>query len=144
MIFLTGFFLAAAVIAIHYEVLYGIANFVQKHTRPHRFDMIIVMTGVTIAHMLEAFIYAMAYWVRTEYLQLDHYAHKSPKQLFDYFYFSLETYTTIGYGDLYLVGDARFLSSSEGLLGLLLLGWSASFILLILKEKWDKDHKAAK
>jgi len=138
MIFLIAFLLAAAVVVIHYEMLFAIAKFTHKKKRAHRYDMLIVVSGVTLAHLLEAWFFAVTYWLRTEYLRLDHFVYENPKHFFDYFYFSLETYTTLGYGDLYLTGQGRLLSSMEGLMGLLLLGWSASFILLILKEKWDK------
>lgn len=43
------------------------------------------------------------------------------KDFFTYLYFSAITYTTVGYGDLTPIGYARFLSASEGFLGIFMM-----------------------
>ena len=41
---------------------------------------------------------------------------------------SAETYSSLGYGDIYPLGDIRLLASITPLIGILLLGWSGAFL----------------
>ena len=52
-------------------------------------------------------------------------------------YFSAETYTSLGFGDLTPVGPVRLLAGVEALNGLLLIGWSASFTYLAMERFWS-------
>jgi hypothetical protein len=46
-------------------------------------------------------------------------------------YFSLTTYTTVGYGDLVLKDGWRLLAGVEALTGILMCGWSTAFFLTV-------------
>jgi hypothetical protein len=46
------------------------------------------------------------------------------------------TYSRIGFGDLYPVGGARLLAGVEAVIGLLLIGWSASFTYPVMERFW--------
>ena len=48
---------------------------------------------------------------------------------------------TLGFGDIYPVGDLRLIASVEALNGLLMLGWSASFIYLAMEKFWDRGRR---
>jgi len=54
-------------------------------------------------------------------------------------YFSAETYTSLGFGDITPVGPIRLLAGIEALNGLLLIGWSASFTYIAMERFWDAD-----
>lgn len=54
----------------------------------------------------------------------------------DLVYFSAVTYSRIGFGDLYPIGGARLLARVEAVIGLLLIGWSASFTYLVMERFW--------
>ena len=49
-------------------------------------------------------------------------------------YFSLKTYSTIGYGDVLLPEGWRLLGGLEGIAGILLCGLSAAFLFAIVSE----------
>jgi len=51
-------------------------------------------------------------------------------------YFSAETYTSLGYGDVVPTGPLRTLAGVEALNGLLLIGWSASFTYVAMQRFW--------
>jgi hypothetical protein len=60
-------------------------------------------------------------------------------------YFSLATYTTIGFGDVVLEPGWRVLAGIEGLTGLVLVGWSTAFVFAIVNrmyEHWRLVHDA--
>ena len=48
----------------------------------------------------------------------------------------MATYTTIGFGDLAPVGPIRFLAGTQGLVGFVLISWSASFTYLEMERCW--------
>jgi len=61
-------------------------------------------------------------------------------------YFSLVTYTTIGFGDVVLGPGWRVLAGIEGLTGIVLVGWSTAFVFAIVNrmyEHWREVHDPA-
>ena len=54
-------------------------------------------------------------------------------------------FSSIGLGDLYPIGPIRLLTGIEGLVGLLLIGWSVSFTYWEMQTFWphDTDHSNA-
>jgi hypothetical protein len=79
--------------------------------------LILVFAVVVILHVAETGIWALFYYWW---------------QLFDDYetslYFSLSSYTTIGYGDVVLPQKWRLLSGIEGVSGVLLCGLSTAFL----------------
>lgn len=43
-------------------------------------------------------------------------------------YFSGSTFTTVGYGDVVLTDERRLLAAGQGVLGLILIGWSTAIL----------------
>jgi len=58
-------------------------------------------------------------------------------------YFSAETFTSLGFGDLTPVGPVRLLAGVEALNGLLLIGWSASFTYISMERFWGPEASSA-
>lgn len=98
--------------------------------------LMLVFTLVVILHLLEALIWAVFY-------------HQA--SLFNNFetslYFSLESYSTIGYGDVLLPERWRLLGTLEGISGVLLCGLSAGFLFAIISslfrfrtQRWIREH----
>jgi hypothetical protein len=46
------------------------------------------------------------------------------------------TFTTVGFGDLAPIGPIRFLSGTEAITGLVLIGWTVSFTYLEMAHFW--------
>ena len=89
----------------------------------HSLLLIPVFTVIIMLHLVETAIWGLFYqW----------------SGLFpDYetsFYFSLSSYTTIGYGDVLLPQRWRLLGGIEGVSGVLLCGVSTAFIFVIVNE----------
>ncbi len=52
-------------------------------------------------------------------------------------YFSVVTFTTLGYGDFTrLEHDWRLLSGIEALIGVVLIGWTTALLFLIVQRSW--------
>ena len=59
-------------------------------------------------------------------------------------YFSVVTYTTVGYGDLTLVKEWRLLSGVEALTGILMCGWSTGFFFAVVSRIYTPSTGAEK
>jgi hypothetical protein len=56
-------------------------------------------------------------------------------------YFSLVTFTTLGYGDLTIQTNFRILSGIEAINGMLLIGWSTTLMYSAMQAIWKKNWK---
>jgi Ion channel len=87
----------------------------------HALLLILVFTVVIFLHLAETALWAAFYWSQS---------------LFETFetslYFSLTSYTTIGFGDVVLPKRWRLLGAVEGISGVLLCGVSTAFIFAIV------------
>ncbi|MGH6910144.1 MAG: potassium transporter Kef [Phenylobacterium sp.] len=123
-------------VLIHYEALRMISGASEQGTFSPRRRMLMVIIGVVAAHMIEAGVFAVAFWVGAEMLKFGHFVGHVPTDAFQYYYFALETYTTQSVGDLYPVGGLRVLASLEPLVGLILIGWSTSLTFVLMRRYW--------
>lgn len=82
-----------------------------------------VVVLLLLMHFAEATVWAVFYLL----------AHGLP-DLETALYFSLTSYTTIGYGDVLLPPKLRMIGVSEGLVGTFMCGWSVAIVVAILQE----------
>jgi hypothetical protein len=136
--------LVTACVLMHYEVLRGISKALARLKQLHRLRVLVLILGLLLTHLVEIWIYALAYGLvdgSGDFGRLNHAATHSQTGWLDYIYFSFVTYTTVGYGDIVPVGPIRFIAASEALNGWLLLGWSASFTFLEMQRFWHDSAK---
>lgn len=114
---------------IHYEVLRGLSAALPALRIPSRGRLLVVIFATFLAHGVEIALYAMAV----------HLLGGFPLSVA--FYFSAETYTSLGYGDVVPTGDLRLLAGVEALNGLLLIGWSASYVYIAMERFWREGSK---
>ena len=121
---------------LHYEVLRFLNTWLPALLMPDRAKLVVVILAAFVAHVIEmavygATLYALVVWGGLGELQ------GSPEfSLMACMYFSAETYTSLGFGDLTPVGPIRLHAALEALNGLLLIGWSASFTYISMEKFW--------
>ena len=81
-----------------------------------------LMLALFVLWLFLATILEVSMWA-VLYLALD-----AVRTLEEAAYFSMETFTTLGYGDITLDKDWRLLSSFEAANGLLMFGWSTALV----------------
>ncbi|QEG43148.1 potassium channel family protein [Roseimaritima ulvae] len=88
-----------------------------------------VVTLMLIVHLCEAALWAAAYcWLDA---------------LSDFptaMYYSLSSYSTVGYGDVVLPHDWRTLGPIESIVGVLMLGWSTAVIVALLQDFFHEQR----
>jgi hypothetical protein len=55
------------------------------------------------------------------------------------FYFSMVTFTTVGYGDVVLTGNWRTLASIQAANGVIVFGWTTALIFVFIQRVYNKD-----
>lgn len=130
---------AALVVAtsfLHYEVLRLLHGALPRFRIPRRSKLLVVIVAAFLAHALEIFVYGAALYVLVAWLALGALAGTVGFSFANCLYFSAETYTSLGFGDITPVGPVRLLAGVEALNGLLLIGWSASFTYISMERFW--------
>lgn len=121
---------------VHYEALRIIYVALPSLAVPMRFKLLVVIFGTLAAHFVEVAIYGVALYVLGHYPEVG--ALSGDLQTFETcLYFSAETYTSLGFGDVKPIGPLRLLAGVEALNGLLLIGWSASFAYIEMERFWS-------
>ena len=90
---------------------------------------------IVLLHLTQVGLWAVVFWRARELPTLETAV-----------YFSLVTYTTIGFGDVVLGPSWRVLAGIEGLTGMLLVGWSTAFVFAVVNrmyEHWRQVHDAS-
>jgi len=54
-------------------------------------------------------------------------------------YFSLVTFTTLGYGEITIASEGRILAGMEAINGIILIGWSTAFMFAVFAEVIKKS-----
>jgi hypothetical protein len=127
--------IVAICVMLHYEALRFLGRTLGAHVHK-RIGVLLVMLGLLITHFLEIWIFAIAYIFVEQRLGFGHIAGMRNGDIFDYFYYSSISYTTVGFGDLIPVGAIRMLTAAEGLAGLAMITWSASFTFMAMQRFW--------
>jgi len=134
--------LVAVTTVLHYEVLRGLNTTLPTLPVPKRTKLLVVIVASFLAHAAEITIYGFALYVIVTYLGGGKLVGGVGPSLINCFYFSAETYTALGFGDLLPVGPVRLLAGVEALNGLLLIAWSASFAYLSMERFWNTERSA--
>lgn len=107
------------------EPLISYAKSTSRHIRHTSRALVLLITSLGVICILSAEIWAWAFL----YLYLDlHAVHNLETSL----YFSMVSFTTVGYGDIVLSPNDRLLGAMQATSGMLLFGWSTAFIFEIL------------
>ncbi len=134
--------LAAVLLSVlaHYEGLLFVSRRLKNTSGPRRTHVLYAILSMLGLHVLEIWIFGVAIWLLLQWPECGHIAgvagEISATGLLDAVYFSAMTYSTVGFGDVVPVGPIRLLAGTEGLIGLLLIGWSASFTFLEMERFW--------
>lgn len=126
-------------VLVHYEGLVFLSRALQRHAGPQRIKVLYAIFGVLVLHVTEIWIFALTLWMLLDWPGFGHILASGMHValgLLDAVYFSAVTYTTVGFGDLVLVGPIRFLAGTEALTGFVLITWSASFTYLEMERYW--------
>ena len=105
---------------------------------PHLFRGILSTAIVLLMlHILEAFLWALLYVLLP--------AQAGLKNLHEALYFSLVTFTTLGYGDITIHEKWQLLTGIEGMVGIVVFGMTTALLFAVIQKCWrvsNQQHAA--
>lgn len=127
-----------AAVLIHHESLIRLNGLLGRipHSYSGHFRLIVAVFGVLIAHTIEVWLFASAFYFMHHTEGWGQLAGNFSGEFIDAIYFSYTTFTTLGYGDIEPLGVLRYLTGLEALTGLVLITWSASFLFVEMQRYW--------
>ena len=126
----------ALVVMIHYESLLRLSIAMPRMRIRHRFRIVLGVFGALIAHAIEVWVFALAYFLMQQGAGWGRFEGNTDGSLLDCAYFSFTTFTTLGLGDIEPIGRLRYLTGIESLTGLVLITWTASFLYIEMQRYW--------
>jgi len=85
-----------------------------------------------LLHVLEAILWAFMFMVLP--------ARGGLISFHEALYFSMITFTTLGYGDITLNADWRLLAGVEGMVGIVVFGLTTALLFAVIQKSWDFSH----
>jgi Ion channel len=95
--------------------------FREGHAHERTFTVVLMVFGLLGLHAVEIMAYAVLYSSLGQF----------PADFETALYFSASTFTTLGYGDVVPSPDHRLLAGIEGVMGLILIGWSTAILVSV-------------
>ncbi len=89
-----------------------------------------------LLHFIQSGIWAFTYYILPNVTEFENFEKAM--------YFSLVTFTTLGYGDITISSTNRILSGFEAINGILLIGWSTAFMFSVVQYIWKREFKKKK
>jgi hypothetical protein len=139
--FVVSCVLVALTIGIHYEVLQALWFSLPRITIPSRLRMLVVIIVAFLAHAAEITLYAGAFYFLRDKFQIGSFSGAFTDRFSSFLYFSAESYSSLGMGDIFPIGPLRMVTGIESLNGLILIAWTASFTYMAMEKYWRLGQK---
>ncbi|OUR94349.1 hypothetical protein A9Q87_01520 [Flavobacteriales bacterium 34_180_T64] len=85
----------------------------------------------TLIHIIHSLVWAVCYYIIPE-------TSSEFSSFSETVYFSMVTFTTLGYGDISLSSNWRLLSGLEAINGIMLIGWSTAMMFSLIQNIYKK------
>ncbi len=93
-------------------------------------------TLLLFLHILEVAVWAVTYLAIPKLNHLQKFELQSFEEAA---YFSIVTFTSLGYGDIVITSKWRLLSGIQSMAGLFVFGWSTALLFAIFQRLWYAD-----
>lgn len=97
--------------------------------------VILTALALLMLHLVEVILWAVLYVSISDQTGLTN--------LPEAIYFSLITFTTVGYGDITLKEGARLLSGMEAMVGIVTVGLTTAMLFVVIQRFWRLGHQRA-
>lgn len=126
---LIALLLSTLTVLIHssgsYAVFFWVTSYMSRHPQPSLAQgwwlLVRFVVGLLLLHAVEVALWAQFY------VFMHCFSDASTA-----YYYSLSSYTTVGYGDVVLTRPWRFIGAWEAMLGVLMFGWSTASLAALL------------
>ncbi len=132
MLFASTVIQALFMLAANHGLEWRMARFGRAHTHLGRAMLVWLLTlWMMLAVTLQALLWSLVYLYEAELAALP--------DLQTAFYFSMVTFTTLGYGDVVLSGEWRTLAAIQAANGVIIFGWTTALIFYFIQHIYRRD-----
>jgi len=124
-------------VLIHYEFLYTSSKIIPTLKLGHRIRVLVAVFVTLFAHIIEIILYGIVFYIMSSSPSWGHLEGNFDGSLLDSIYFSFTNFSTLGYGDIAPLGDIRLLVGLEGIVGFILITWSATYLFFEMQNNWN-------
>ncbi len=128
---------------VYYEILNLTWRWLPGIHIPRRRRVILAVLASFAGHMIAVTLYGLTYWFLSA-KAVGTLSGAEGASFMHYLYFSAETYSSLGIGDVFPTAGFQILVGVEAINGLVLIGWSVAFTFLAMQQYWDGDTHARK
>jgi hypothetical protein len=126
---------------LHYEALRLCNDRLPRLDRvASRASVLLAIAAAFASHLVQIAAFAAAYGLLHGTAVGSLQGHV-PQSAASFLYFSVETYTSLGFGDVYPAGPMRLMAGMEALTGLLMIGWTTSYTYLEMMRHWTARER---
>lgn len=97
-----------------------------------------LVLSLILLHSFEMVIFGLGFWTLGSAESFAYMSGVNTFSLTDCIYYAAAVYTTVGFGDIVPMGPLRFLTGLTGLVGFILITWSASYTFLEMQRYWER------
>jgi hypothetical protein len=132
---IVAFAIVAVCLLLHVGCIVSLADWMldrrdrrkkEMRTSGYMILLLVAFSVIIVLHMVEIGIWAILYYERSLFSDFE-----------TALYFSITSYTTIGFGDVVLPHNWRLLGGVEGVTGVLLCGLSTAFVFAIINAMFQ-------
>lgn len=131
-------------VLLHYEGLTYLSRGLRRLPGRPRPRILVLILSLLVLHTIEIWLFGIAYYACVEWglgQILPLHPEVAATALMDFVYFSAVVYTTVGFGEIVPQGAVRALVGAEGITGLTLITWSASYTYLEMQQFWREGDR---
>ncbi|MEX0924269.1 MAG: ion channel [Rhodovibrionaceae bacterium] len=121
-------------VLVQYRVLNLTAVLLERLRIPAKSRILMAVAGVLSGQLISILLFALIYAAFHFQSGAASLAGKLEGNALDFFYFSIMSFTTLGIGDIYATGPLRIVAGFQGLTGFVMIGWSASFAYMAMRN----------
>ena len=123
--------LIVACVSVFYEIMAHVwVNLPRLEGRP-RLQILLTVIASFIGHTIAIWIFGIAFYLLVHHTGFGALSGDYGGDLLSFIYFSAVSYSSLGLGDIYPLGELRLLIGVVAILGLILIGWTITFTYLV-------------
>ena len=142
LVVMTSLVLIALTSLMHHEVIRVLSDRLPTWPASARARFLVAIFGTLFAHMAQIALYGLAMYLLVNHGHAGRLEGPDGPALSSCMFFSAESYTSLGFGDIKPTGPIRLITGVEALNGLVMIGWTACYLYVAAERFWAAERQS--
>jgi hypothetical protein len=139
---MTSLVLIALTSLMHHEVIRGLSERLATWPASARARFLVAVFCTLLSHMAQIALYGLAMYLLVNHGNAGRLEGPDGPALSSCMFFSAESYTSLGFGDIKPTGPIRLVTGVEALNGLVMIGWTACYLYVAVERFWAAERQS--